>query len=139
MELAANPRAAGVGGALLRGQEAVDSPETAGRRGLAVVSGSCPKGEIGAGHGVAELFAGVAARVSGRVVAGKGIVRVRAGDEGGRVIIKGGLALFGRPAQVREFFNLAGQLVENGSFDKLAQKQPLLLAVVDAVFTAEGG
>ena len=38
-----------------------------------------------------------------------------------------------------EFFNLAGQLVENGSFDKLSQKQPLLLAVVDAVFTTEGG
>ena len=34
----------------------------------------------------------------------------------------------------------AGQLVENGAFDsdKLLQKQPLLLAVVDAVFTMEG-
>jgi hypothetical protein len=52
---------------------------------------------------------------------------------------QGHLALFGRPAQVREFFNLAGQLVKNGAFDELAQEQPLLLAVVDAVFAAEGG
>ncbi len=76
--------------------------------------------------------------MSSSVVTGKDIIGVGASDEGGRVIVEGSLTLFGRPAQVREFFNLAGQLVKNGAFDKLAQEEPLLLAVVDAVFAAEG-
>jgi hypothetical protein len=103
-----------------------------------VVSGRGPKGEIGTCHRVAELFTGVAARVSSSVVTGEGIIGVGASDEGGRVIVEGGLTLFGRPAQVREFFNLAGQLVKNRAFDELAQEQPLLLAIVDAVFAVEG-
>ena len=103
-----------------------------------MVTSSCPKGKISAGHSVTEFFAGLAALVSSSIVAGEGIVRVGAGDEGGSIIVKGCLALFGWPAQVREFFSLAGQLVENRAFNKRSQKQPLLLAIVDAVFTMEG-
>ena len=75
-------------------------PRTAPPTALPVVSGSCPKGEIGAGQGVAEHFAGLAARMSSSEVAVNGIIRVGTVDEGGHVIVKGGLstghALFGR-------------------------------------------
>ena len=77
-----------------------------------MVSGRGPKGEISASHRVAELFTGVAARVSSSVVTGEGIIGVGASDEGGRVIVEGGLALpvFGGSAQVREFLNQASWL-----------------------------
>jgi len=38
----------------------------------------------------------------------QGIIRVRACDEGGSVIVEGGRALLGGTAQLRKFRNLAG-------------------------------
>ena len=101
MQLAANAGAAGVGGALGGRQKPVNGPESAGRRWLAVVGGGGAEREISPVHRVAEPLAGVALRVRGRVVAGKGVVRVRARDEGCSVIIEGGLALLRGAAKLR--------------------------------------
>jgi hypothetical protein len=104
-----------------------------------VVSGRGPKGEVGARDRVTELLAGVAARVGSRIVTGQGVVRVGACDEGRSVFIKGGLALIRGPTQLREFFDFAGQLIEDWAFHQLAKKQTLLAAVVDAVLAPESG
>ena len=66
-------------------------------------------------------------------MASQGIIRVRAYDEGGSVIVEGGRALLGGAAQLRKFRNLAGQLGQHGALNKLAQITPLLLAIMDAV------
>ena len=62
-----------------------------------------------------------------------GINRVRTCNEGGSVIVEGGLALVSGTAQLREFHDLAGHLGQDGALNKLAQIKPLLLAIMDAV------
>lgn len=64
--------------------------------------------EVGPGHRFTELLARMAGRVGRRIMPSQGIIRVRACDEGGSVIVEGGRALLGGTAQLRKFRNLAG-------------------------------
>ena len=54
-----------------------------------------PQSKVRAVHRCAKPLTGASLRVGRRVVAGQGVVRVRAGDERGCIIGEGGLALFG--------------------------------------------
>ena len=109
LKLSADPGAAGIGGALRWRQEPENGPEEAGLGAFTVVVRGGPESEVRAVHRCAKPLAGVALWAGCRVVAGEGVVRVRAGDECGCIVGESGLALVGRTFQGREFGNLAGE------------------------------